>query len=192
MELDDNSMKASVYKVNLPDESSKMMVIRNTIMKLAAEVAGQIIIYIWNGVTALMLRDALVEDGYAVALTLGADRDKLGKDFNDGLIKVLISTDIIAWGIDQSKVNLVVNFDPPVDYPYDNATEPYTRGYKARISKAGWFGGKGGAVFNLICGHRENMLMEKIQRDFNHNVTEVPSWNSDDDFKDALEKAGFN
>ncbi|KAJ0661869.1 putative RNA helicase [Helianthus annuus] len=137
MELDDNSMKASVYKVNLPDESLKMTVIRNTIMKLAAEVAGQIIIYMWNGVTALMLGDALVEDGYAVALTLGADRDKLAKDFNDGLIKVLISTDIIAWGIDQSKVNLVVNFDPPVDYPYDNATEPYTRGYKARIRVSG-------------------------------------------------------
>ncbi|KAI3756543.1 hypothetical protein L1987_56364 [Smallanthus sonchifolius] len=184
---------ASIYKVNLPDELSKIMVIRDKIMKLAdGEGVGQTIIFISNRKIALELGEALVEDGYAgVTLTQGADRDKLTKEFNDGLIRVLISTDIIARDIDQSQVNLVVNFDPPVGYPFDNATEPYTIAYKLRISKAGWFGGKGGAVFNLICGDRENMLMEKIEREFNHNVTQVPSWNSDYDFKVVLEKAGL-
>ncbi|KAL0338537.1 UNVERIFIED_CONTAM: DEAD-box ATP-dependent RNA helicase 38 [Sesamum angustifolium] len=49
------------------------------------------------------------------------DRDKIIKEFKEGLTQVLISTDLLARGFDQKQVNLVVNFDLPVRY--DRPTE---------------------------------------------------------------------
>ncbi|KAJ0443498.1 putative RNA helicase [Helianthus annuus] len=164
------------YKVNLPDELSKIMTI----------------IFVRTKRSAGMLHDALVKYGYEVTTIQGAltqeDRDKIVKEFKDGLTHVLISTDLLARGFDQSQVNLVVNYDLPI--VYDNPTEPDNEVYLHRIGRAGRFGRKG-AVFNLLCGDRDRMIMEKIERHFNHYVTEVPSWTSDDDFKDALKKAGL-
>ncbi|XP_022007161.1 DEAD-box ATP-dependent RNA helicase 38-like [Helianthus annuus] len=172
------------YKVNLPDEQSKITVIRDKILALG-EGIGQTIIFVRSKRTAPILHEALAEHGYAVTLTQGSDRDKLTKDFNDGSIRVLISTDVVARDIDQSKVNLVVNYDLPVKF--NKPTEPYNEIYLLRTRFS-----KGGAVFNLLCGGNDNMIMQKIETHFSHiNVTEVPSWNSDDDFKDALEKAGL-
>ncbi|MFS8026481.1 putative RNA helicase [Helianthus anomalus] len=179
------------YKVNLPDELSKIMVIKDKIMDLGEKV-GQTIIFVRTKRSAGMLHDALVKYGYEVTTIQGAltqeDRDKIVKEFKDGLTHVLISTDLLARGFDQSQVNLVVNYDLPI--VYDNPTEPDNEVYLHRIGRAGRFGRKG-AVFNLLCGDRDRMIMEKIERHFNHYVTEVPSWTSDDDFKDALKKAGL-
>ncbi|KAI3800122.1 hypothetical protein L1987_35432 [Smallanthus sonchifolius] len=85
-------------------------------------------------------------------------------------------------------VNMVVNYDLPVIN--EKPTEPDNEGYLHHIGRAGRFGLKG-AVFNLLCGDRDNMIMEKIERHFNHYATEVPSWTSDDEFKNALKKAGL-
>ncbi|KAK1426047.1 hypothetical protein QVD17_14715 [Tagetes erecta] len=179
------------YKVNLPDELSKIMVIKDKIMDLGEKV-GQTIIFVKTRRSASMLHEALVKYGYEVTTIQGAlsqeDRDKIIKEFKDGLTHVLISTDVLARGFDQSQVNLVVNYDLPV--VYDHPTEPDNEVYLHRIGRAGRFGRKG-AVFNLLCGDRDNMIMEKIERHFNHYVTEVPSWTSDEDFKDALKKAGL-
>ncbi|XP_076917804.1 DEAD-box ATP-dependent RNA helicase 38-like [Bidens hawaiensis] len=179
------------YKVNLPDELSKIMVIKDKIMDLGEKV-GQTIIFVKTRRSAGMLHEALVKYGYEVTTIQGAltqeDRDKIVKEFKDGLTHVLISTDVLARGFDQSQVNLVVNYDLPV--VYDNPTEPDNEVYLHRIGRAGRFGRKG-AVFNLLCGDRDRMIMEKIERHFNHYVAEVPSWKSDEDFKDALKKAGL-
>nr|XP_043610737.1 DEAD-box ATP-dependent RNA helicase 38 [Erigeron canadensis] len=179
------------YKVNLPDELSKIMVIKDKIMDLGEKV-GQTIIFVRTRRSAGMLHEALVKYGYEVTTIQGAltqeDRDKIVKEFKDGLTHVLISTDLLARGFDQSQVNLVVNYDLPI--VHDNPTEPDNEVYLHRIGRAGRFGRKG-AVFNLLCGDRDKLIMEKIERHFNHYVTEVPSWRSDEDFKDALKKAGL-
>ncbi|KAJ0836519.1 putative RNA helicase [Helianthus annuus] len=160
--------------------------------ELSLDSIKQTIIFVRTKRSAGMLHDALVKYGYEVTTIQGAltqeDRDKIVKEFKDGLTHVLISTDLLARGFDQSQVNLVVNYDLPI--VYDNPTEPDNEVYLHRIGRAGRFGRKG-AVFNLLCGDRDRMIMEKIERHFNHYVTEVPSWTSDDDFKDALKKAGL-
>ncbi|KAJ0872762.1 putative RNA helicase [Helianthus annuus] len=179
------------YKVNLPDELSKIMVIKDKIMDLGDKI-GQTIIFVRTKESACMLHEALVEYGYGVTTIHGnltqEDRDKVVKEFKEGLTHVLISTDLLSRGFDQSKVNLVVNYDLPVDAK--NYSEPDNNAYLHRICRAGRFGRKG-AAFNLLCGDRDYMIMEKIERHFNHSVTEVPSWTSDEDFKDALRKAGL-
>ncbi|PWA80584.1 P-loop containing nucleoside triphosphate hydrolases superfamily protein [Artemisia annua] len=215
------------YKVKVPDELSKIMVIKDKIMFLAQKL-GQTIIFVRTRQSAGYLHKALVEEGYPVSAIQGAlnqeERDTIVKEFKAGLTTVLISTDLLARGFDQSQVNLVVNYDLPVihDFP----TEPDNEVYLHRIGRAGRFGRKDfttleyillqiictyhfnyfmrmdsvnntckhlicvtGAVFNLLCGKTDDMIMEKIERHFNHFVAEVPSWKSEEDFEDALKKA---
>ncbi|XP_059635866.1 DEAD-box ATP-dependent RNA helicase 38-like [Cornus florida] len=189
-ELSSESVK-QWYKVNCPDELSKIKVIKDRIFELGNKV-GQSIIFVRTRNSASMLHQALVEHGYEVTTIQGAlmqdDRDKIIKEFKNGLIQVLISTDLLARGFGQAEVNLVVNYDLPVNY--ETPSEPDCEVYLHQISRAGRFGRKA-AVFNLLCFDRDIMLMEKIEKHFNTQVDEVRSWNSEEDFEAALKKAGL-
>ena len=89
----------------------------------------------------------------------------------------------------------MVNYDLPVKH--DTPSEPDYEVYLHRIGRTGRFGRKGerrlfdflegfvwgdinciclmktGAVFNLICGDRDKMIMDKIEQHFAHVVPEV-------------------
>ncbi|XP_022899578.1 DEAD-box ATP-dependent RNA helicase 38 isoform X2 [Olea europaea var. sylvestris] len=179
------------YKVQCPDELSKIMVIKDKIFEIGEKV-GQTIIFVRSRNSASMLHQALVKYGYEVTTIQGAlkqeDRDRIIKEFKEGLTQVLISTDLLARGFDQSQVNLVVNFNLPVRY--DNPSEPDYEVYLHRVGRAGRFGRKG-AVFNLLCDDRDNMIMDKIEQNFNTQITELGSWKSNEDFENALKKAGL-
>ncbi|CAA2996934.1 dead-box atp-dependent rna helicase 38 [Olea europaea subsp. europaea] len=179
------------YKVQCPDELSKIMVIKDKIFEIGEKV-GQTIIFVRSRNSASMLHQALVKYGYEVTTIQGAlkqeDRDRIIKEFKEGLTQVLISTDLLARGFDQSQVNLVVNFNLPVRY--DSPSEPDYEVYLHRVGRAGRFGRKG-AVFNLLCDDRDNMIMDKIEQHFNAQITELGSWKSNEDFEDALKKAGL-
>ncbi|CAA2996935.1 dead-box atp-dependent rna helicase 38 [Olea europaea subsp. europaea] len=171
------------YKVQCPDELSKIMVIKDKIFEIGEKV-GQTIIFVRSRNSASMLHQALVKYGYEVTTIQGAlkqeDRDRIIKEFKEGLTQVLISTDLLARGFDQSQVNLVVNFNLPVRY--DSPSEPDYEVYLHRVGRAGRFGRKG-AVFNLLCDDRDNMIMDKIEQHFNAQITEVTSFYSWAEFR---------
>ncbi|KAL8168190.1 hypothetical protein V2J09_009689 [Rumex salicifolius] len=183
------------FKVNCPDELTKILVIKDKIFELGQKV-GQTIIFVRTRHSASMLHKALVEYGYEVTTIQGAlsqeDRDKIVKEFKDGLTQVLISTDLLARGFDQSQVNLVVNFDLPMKYDprpgYRSNPEPDCEVYLHRVGRAGRFG-RNGAVFNLLCSDTDHLLMTKIEQHFGMYIAEVPSWNSEDGFEAALKEA---
>ncbi|KAJ4851118.1 DEAD-box ATP-dependent RNA helicase 38 [Turnera subulata] len=178
------------YKVELPDELAKITVIKDRILELG-EKLGQIIIFVRTKQSAGMLHKALVDLGYYVTTLHGAlehsDRDKIVKEFKDGLTKVLISTDVLARGFDQQQVNLVINYDLPVKH---GTSEPDYEVYLHRIGRAGRFGRRG-AIFNFIMLDRDREVMRKIESYFNTQVAEVPSWDRDEDFEEALKAAGL-
>lgn len=95
------------YKVKCPDELSKILVIKDKIFEIGQKL-GQTIIFVRTKNSAGMLHKALVDFGYEVTTIQGAlrqeDRDKIIKEFKDGLTQVLISTDLLARGFDQSRV----------------------------------------------------------------------------------------
>ncbi|XP_074268820.1 DEAD-box ATP-dependent RNA helicase 38 [Silene latifolia] len=179
------------YKVSCPDELAKVQVIKDKILELGQKL-GQTIIFVRTRASAGSLHKALVDLGYEVTTIQGAlnneDRDKIVKEFKDGLTKVLISTDVLARGFDQSQVNLVVNYDLPVKYR--QWLEPDYEVYLHRVGRAGRFGRKG-AVFNLVCDDRDKTLMEKIEQYFGTTIAQVPSYESDKDFEAALNEAGL-
>ena len=67
--------------------------------------------------TADEITKRLEGDGHSVASLHGdkqsADRDIILDSFRDGKTKVLITTNVVARGIDIKQVNMVVNYDVP-------------------------------------------------------------------------------
>ncbi|XP_061337686.1 DEAD-box ATP-dependent RNA helicase 38 [Gastrolobium bilobum] len=182
------------YKVYCPDELSKIEVIKDYILEIGENV-GQTIIFVRTRNSAKMLHKSLVDLGYEVTSIQGAlgneERDKVVKEFRDGLTQVLISTDVLARGFDQQQVNLVINYDLPVKYTaeYTREPEPDYEIYLHRVGRAGRFGRKG-AVFNLICDQRDEKIMSKIENHFGTHVSEVQE-KSVENYKGALKEAGL-
>ncbi|KAL1353287.1 hypothetical protein HN51_017238 [Arachis hypogaea] len=182
------------YKVRCADELSKIEVIKDYIFELGENV-GQTIIFVRTRQSAKMLHKSLVDMGYGVTSIQGAldheERDKIVKEFRDGLTQVLISTDVLARGFDQQQVNLVINYDLPIKHTaeYTREFEPDYEVYLHRVGRAGRFGRKG-AVFNLIYDEKDERLMSKIENHFGTRVSEVRE-KSVEDYKAALKEAGL-
>jgi ATP-dependent RNA helicase DDX19/DBP5 len=186
------------FKVHVPDELEKIEVIKDYIFEIG-ENLGQTIIFVRTKSSAKMLHKALVDLGYEVTSIHGNlehdERDKIVKEFKDGLTQVLISTDVLARGFDQQQVNLVINYDLPMKYvpqhlrDRDRESEPDFEVYLHRVGRAGRFGRKG-AVFNLICGKWDEALMSKIENHFGTHIKEVKR-KSIEDYKAALKDAGL-
>ncbi|RVX17436.1 Eukaryotic initiation factor 4A-15 [Vitis vinifera] len=90
-------------------------------------------------------------------------RDIIMREFRSGSSRVLITTDLLARGIDVQQVSLVINYDLP--------TQP--ENYLHRIGRSGRFGRKGVAI-NFVTKDDERMLFD-IQRFYNVVVEELPS-----------------
>jgi len=90
------------------------------------------------------------------------ERKKRMDDFRSGTVRVLISTDLLARGIDVQQVSLVVNYELPVQ----------RENYVHRIGRSGRYGKKGVAV-NLVYGDERNTLKE-IERHYSTTISELP------------------
>ncbi|KAF9617991.1 hypothetical protein IFM89_039306 [Coptis chinensis] len=179
------------YKVYCPDEKAKLELIKDRIFELG-EKLGQTIIFVNSKNSAKLLHEELGDYGYGCTTLHGnldkEYRDKVVKEFKDGLTKVLISTDVLARGFDQSQVNLVINYDIPAKHNF--RTEPDYEVYLHRCGRAGRFGRKG-AVFNFLCTDADFKLMDKIQEYFGSQIVEVPDWRSVEEVEKALKAAGL-
>lgn len=77
----------------------------------------------------------MTAEGHAVTSLHGSkeigDRDQTIDDFRNGRTKVLITTNVMARGIDIARVTLVVNYDVPLT----GQGEPDAETYLHRIGK---------------------------------------------------------
>ncbi|PPD89244.1 hypothetical protein GOBAR_DD13806 [Gossypium barbadense] len=89
--------------------------------------------------------------------------DVIMREFRSGSSRVLITTDLLARGIDVQQVSLVINYDLP--------TQP--ENYLHRIGRSGRFGRKGVAI-NFVTTDDERMLFD-IQKFYNVVIEELPS-----------------
>ena len=78
-------------------------------------------------------------------------REKALAEFKEGLVRVLVATDVAARGIDIEQLACVINFDMP--YKAED--------YIHRIGRTGRAGNKGHAISLLI--EEENYLLEEIE-----------------------------
>ncbi|KAJ2081565.1 RNA helicase required for poly(A+) mRNA export [Coemansia sp. RSA 988] len=135
---------------------------------------GQSIIFVRRRDTAERIAGKLNSDGHAVVFLHGtmdtAERDRVMDQFRRGEIKVLITTNVIARGIDIQQVNLVINYDIPLTG--DHVPDPET--YLHRIGRTGRFG-RTGASINFVHDEQSYEQMEAIQNALGCDIIKVPT-----------------
>jgi translation initiation factor 4A len=92
----------------------------------------------------------------------GQERELIMKEFRSGSSRVLITTDLLARGIDVQQVSLVINYDIPGN----------RENYIHRIGRSGRFGRKGVAI-NFVTND-DVRSMREIEHFYNTRVEEMP------------------
>lgn len=89
-------------------------------------------------------------------------RDTIMKEFRTGSTRILISTDLLARGIDVQQVSLVINYDLPSNL----------ENYIHRIGRGGRFGRKGVAI-NFVT-NEDISVMREIEVFYSTQIDEMP------------------
>merc|ERR1712022_10613 len=90
------------------------------------------------------------------------ERDVIMREFRSGSSRVLITTDLLARGIDVQQVSLVINYDLPTN----------RENYIHRIGRSGRFGRKGVSINFLT---RDDVrLLRDIETFYNTQIEEMP------------------
>ncbi|KAG8039699.1 hypothetical protein G9C98_000428 [Cotesia typhae] len=145
---------------------------------------GQAIIFCHTRRTAGWLAEKMTKDGHRVAILSGdltvEQRIAVLDRFRAGLEKVLITTNVLARGIDVAQVTIVVNFDLPMDQNRKADCETYLH----RIGRTGRFG-KSGIAINLVDSEESALICQEIERHFNKKIHYL-----DAEDPDEIEKIG--
>ena len=127
---------------------------------------GQCIIYVNNKQKIVEIHDKLTKDNFPVEYITGdrtvEERNKIMNDFRSGTLRILLSSDLLARGIDIQQLSLVINFDLPRE------KETYIH----RIGRSGRYGRKGVAI-NLI-NDREVDYLKSIEEFYDTQILEMP------------------
>lgn len=139
---------------------------------------GQAFIFCQTKKSANFLAQKLQQDGHQVGLISGdltvEQRNQALLDFKEGKQRVLISTNLMARGIDIDQVTVVINYDLPVD---KNGIDKET--YLHRIGRTGRFG-KDGLAINLISTMEEKRMLEALQAHFGQLIKELDTSNMEE------------
>lgn len=133
---------------------------------------GQSIVFVETKRNADMVHRTLTEGGYTCSVLHSGleptQRDSTMLAFRNGESNVLITTNVLARGVDVDNVCLVVNYDVPVDQDKNPDFETYLH----RIGRTGRFGRKGTAI-NLIDDERSLAVLAAIEQHFAKPGTEM-------------------
>ena len=151
------------YFVELPREDWKYEVLCDLYQQLNI---NQAIIYCNKRQKVEWLAEKMSSQGFPLSFIHGdmdvEERRRRMTDFRKGVIRVLISTDLLARGIDIQQVSLVINYELPIQ----------RENYIHRIGRSGRFGRKGVSI-NLLLPE-ETKLMKDIEAYYSTQVLTLP------------------
>jgi len=117
------------------------------------------------------LTENLTKNDFTVSSIHGdmpaSDREAIISDFRDGTTRVLITTDLLARGIDVQQVSLVINYDLPANREV----------YIHRIGRSGRLGRKGVAVNFITKG--DLIALRQLETFYQTQIEEMPDNISD-------------
>jgi ATP-dependent RNA helicase DDX19/DBP5 len=126
---------------------------------------GQSIVFVGTKREADLVYKTLTDGGFTCSVLHGsvepAMRDATMLAFRNGESNVLITTNVLARGVDVDNVCLVINYDVPVD----GNNNPDFETYLHRIGRTGRFGRKGTAI-NLINDEKSIQVLLAIENHF--------------------------
>jgi len=126
----------------------------------------QAIIYCNTRRKVMWLTDKMKQHDFTVSAMHGdmyqKERELIMKEFRSGSTRVLITTDLLARGIDVYTVSLVINYDLPMG----------RENYIHRIGRSGRYGRKGVAI-NFV-GDEDEPKLREIETFYNTKIDELP------------------
>jgi translation initiation factor 4A len=151
------------YRVDLDREDWKFEVLLDLYKNLNIT---QALIYCNKRQKAEWLAEKMTAAGFPITCIHGdmevRERMERMKAFRKGETRVLISTDLLARGIDVQQVSLVINYELP----------PQMDNYIHRIGRSGRFGRKGVAINFLTQG--DVRYLKDIEQFYNTQIEEMP------------------
>jgi translation initiation factor 4A len=151
------------FSVELPKEEWKIEALIDIYSQLNI---NQAMIYCNKRQRVEWLAEKLQGQGFPVSYIHGemdvGERKRRMNDFRSGSVRVLISTDLLARGIDVQQVSLVINYELPTNQ----------ENYIHRIGRSGRFGRKGVAI-NMI-GPDEVEMKNQIEKYYSTKITALP------------------
>lgn len=151
------------YYVAIPEEKHKFEVLSNIYKNLEIQ---QALIYCNSKRRVEMLTSDMRKNDFTVSAIHGEmkqdERSKIMKEFRTGSSRVLITTDLLARGIDVQQVSLVMNYELPKN----------KESYLHRIGRSGRFGRKGTAI-NFITPSDAAFLKE-LQDYYQTEISALP------------------
>ncbi|QJC32962.1 DEAD/DEAH box helicase [Enterobacteriaceae endosymbiont of Donacia semicuprea] len=147
---------------------------------LETENFDAVLIFVKMKTSTIEISDTLKQFGYNSAPLNGDmkqnNREKTLEKFRNGKLKILIATDIAARGLDVDKINLVINYDVPMDI----------ESYIHRIGRTGRAGRQGKSL--TFIEYREKRLLKNIERRIKCSINEILLPNSQILCQKRLEK----
>ncbi len=127
-----------------------------------------------NAIAAMM-----TNAGFEVSAIHGdltpSERDTVMKAFREERTKVLITTNILARGIDIPSVAVVVNYDLPLRMVSKGVFEGDEATYLHRIGRCGRFGRRGTAI-TFLESPQDHFFLEQIERHYNPKQRMTTEW----------------
>jgi len=109
---------------------------------------------------------------------LPEQRDQVMSDFREGRTKVLITTNVLARGVDIPAVGVVVNYDIPVERQGQKVVADEAT-YLHRIGRCGRFGRRGTAI-NFLERETDFKHLEDIEKYYSPNKRMTTEWDPND------------
>lgn len=152
------------FYIELEKESWKF----DTLCDLYSQLTiSQALIYINERKKADTLAEKMAQQGFPLSVIHAEmdpnERKKRMAEFRAGEVRVMISTDMLARGIDVQQVSLVINYELPVQ----------KENYIHRIGRAGRFGRKG-VTINLIAPE-DKRAKDEIEQHWKIGMSPLPN-----------------
>ena len=171
-----NPIKLLIQKENLTLEGIRQFFIPmekeiqkiDTLMDIYKIIkVTQCIIYTNSKKKTEQISHELNKNGFSVNYIHGdieqSERKEIMNNFRNGIIKILITTDMLSRGIDIQQVSLVINYDLPKE------KETYIH----RIGRSGRYGRKG-SVINFV-SHYDITQLKTIESFYNTTIGHLPN-----------------
>eukprot|EP00392_Amoebophrya_sp_AT5.2_P003419 g3424.t1 len=153
----------SEFYIDIDEEKNKLDVLCDLYETLTIQ---QSIIYCNTKQKANWLAEKMNENDFTVSVIHAdfeqKDRERVMREFINGASRVLISTDLLARGIDIQQVSLVINYDLPVKM----------ENYLHRIGRSGRYGRKGVGI--NFCTEKDRGYLKEIERYYGTQIQEMP------------------
>jgi len=145
---------------------------------------GQGLIFVQTTENANRLSRKLHEEGYQVGIIHGkmpkAMRDAVMEDFRAGRSTHLISSNLLARGIDIPNISVVINYDIPIGKLVDqhgrSSWGPDVEAYVHRAGRTGRFG-RNGACITLIHDQESfekfSIITNRLEKDYGLKIKQV-------------------